>query len=174
MPTEAEWEYAARGLEDRTFPWGKSSIPGNLANFADERTSFAWRDTVIDDGFAESAPVGSYPRGASPFGIEDMAGNVFEWCWDCFESYKGKERVNPRGTSVGPKRIYRGGSWKSKAGNLRASARQFQSAGLFIKRCGLPRDLRVRNVSRHSMPAMRPQYARREDKMSAGVPPTLV
>ena len=125
LPTEAEWEYAARGLENRTFPWGEKLDTGNLANFADARTAFAWRDTVIDDGFAETAPVGSYPRGASPFGIEDMAGNVFEWCWDCFEPYKGKERVNPRGTSGGPKRIYRGGSWKSKAGNLRASARQF-------------------------------------------------
>jgi len=125
LPTEAEWEYAARGLENRIFPWGEKLDAGNLANFADKRTNFAWRDTVIDDGFAETAPVGSFPRGASPFGIEDMAGNVFEWCLDCFESYKGKERVNPRGVAAAHKRIYRGGSWKSRAGSLRAAARNF-------------------------------------------------
>ncbi|MEI9894026.1 MAG: SUMF1/EgtB/PvdO family nonheme iron enzyme [Chthoniobacter sp.] len=123
LPTEPEWEYAARGMDGRSFPWGERLDVGNLANFADKQTNFAWRDTLIDDGFPESSPVGSFPRGASPFGIEDMAGNVFEWCLDYFENYKGKERVNPRGPTNGPKRIYRGGSWKSRASNLRTTAR---------------------------------------------------
>jgi formylglycine-generating enzyme required for sulfatase activity len=123
LPTEAEWEYAARGMDGRAFPWGEKLDAGNLANFADKQTNFAWRDTVIDDGYAESSPVGNYPRGASPFGIEDMSGNVFEWCVDYFENYKGKERINPRGPSTGSKRVYRGGSWKSKASNLRTTAR---------------------------------------------------
>lgn len=125
LPSEAEWEYAARGTDRRTFPWGEFLEAGNLANFADTRTNFAWRDPLIDDGFAESAPVGNYPRGVSPFGIEDMAGNVFEWCLDFFEVYKSKECVNPRGPSSGTKRMYRGGSWKSRAGNLRTTARNF-------------------------------------------------
>lgn len=125
LPTEAEWEYAARGLDSRAFPWGDKLDAGHYANFADKHTNFAWRDQVIDDGFAETAPVGSFPKGASPFGIEDMSGNVFEWCFDCFEAYKGKERVNPKGLPTGPKRNYRGGSWKSRAGSLRATARAF-------------------------------------------------
>ena len=117
-------------------PVGPKLEAGHFANFADKRTNFAWRDTVIDDGYAETAPVGSYPRGASPFGIEDLAGNVFEWCCDFFEPYKGKERVNPRGPTNGAQRIYRGGSWKSRAASLRASARNFNQPEYFSNDVG--------------------------------------
>lgn len=123
LPTEAEWEYAARGGEQRMFPWGDLAVAGNLANFADARTQFAWRDPSIDDGYSETAPVGSFPRGVSPFGIEDMAGNVFEWTLDSLEPYKGKELVNPKVTKVSTKRVYRGGSWKSRSSSLRCCAR---------------------------------------------------
>jgi formylglycine-generating enzyme required for sulfatase activity len=110
LPTEAEWEYAARGPESRIFPWG-NTFDGTRLNYCDAKCELGIADNTVDDGYPDTAPVGSFPSGMSWCGALDMAGNVREWVSDWYGVYQGGQQVNPIGPSAGELLVSRGGSW---------------------------------------------------------------
>lgn len=123
LPTEAEWDYAARGPERYSYAWGNVFDASNL-NFCDVNCSKAdspYREN--DDGYEFTAPVGSYPSGASWCGALDMSGNVWEWTSDWFSAYPAGFLENPTGPNDGDERVIRGGSWYDNPDFLRADHR---------------------------------------------------
>lgn len=119
LPTEAEWEYAARGALGQPYPWGKLAPKETLLNACGSECAITRQETAMypgNDGWPESAPVGTFPAGASPFGLLDMAGNVSEWVADWYEPYtRPKEpALDPKGPDKpikDPRHIMRGGAW---------------------------------------------------------------
>ncbi len=102
LPTEAQWERAARGNTEGPFPWGDTLPLGRCNAFGDS------------DGFETTAPVGKFPKGASAFGCLDMAGNAAEWCRNWHAPYSTGSAIDPGGPATGTSRVQRGGSWRDE------------------------------------------------------------
>jgi len=114
LPTEAEWERAARGTTGRRFPWGNAEPTRTLANYLNQ-----WRNG------AGLEPVGSHPQGASQEGVQDLEGNVWEWVADWYDAHyyeKGPNR-NPKSPTAGTRKVIRGSGWESEAPLLRSAHR---------------------------------------------------
>ncbi len=122
LPTEAEWEYAARNVEGRAFPWG-AEFRGSAANYCDANCEYNWANKSVDDGFGTTAPVGAYPQGVGWCGALDLSGNVWEWVADWYAPYSGERQRDPTGPSFGRLRVVRGGSWADLAYSLMGADR---------------------------------------------------
>ncbi len=124
LPSEAQWEKAARGENGQMYPWG-NTFDGTRVNFCDKNCPEGIADMNFDDGYVDTSPTGSYENGKSPYGVYDLAGNVWEWVADWYSEryYENSSLSNPLGPELGEDRVLRGGAANYYFSFTRSSAR---------------------------------------------------
>jgi formylglycine-generating enzyme required for sulfatase activity len=125
LPTEEEWEYAARETDGRWYPWG-NQFDGSLLNYCDLNCTLLESDKLYNDGYGDTAPVGSYPKGVSWCGALDMMGNVWEWVMDWMAVYPGYPAdERPPSVPLNTYRVIRGGAWDTNQTHIYVAYRNW-------------------------------------------------